>query len=76
MNYLKVPAAMGGHNCYRLDKCNRRIPTGYQLIANELLTPAEARRMHAPAEKLEPVTIKKSRVYVMFGARFEIREAI
>lgn len=41
------------------------------LIANELYTPGEFRRIANCQAWFEPVTIPKSRIYWMFGARFE-----
>ena len=41
------------------------------LIANELYTPGEFRRIANCPAWFEPVTIPKSRIYWMFGARFE-----
>lgn len=69
MQYFKVPGAMQDHPCYKPNK--PRTPNGYYLIANELLTPAECRTINAPINKLIPVTVKKSKTYKCFGARFE-----
>ena len=69
MQYYKVPASMQDHPCYKPNK-PRRIPNGYYLIAHELLTPAEAKRINAPVEKLDYIAVKKTDTYNCFGARF------
>lgn len=74
MKYYRVPAHMDGKPLYSLVK--PRTPNGWYLIAGELLTPAECKRMNAPVEKLEPVTIKKTEIYSLFGARFPAQNAI
>lgn len=74
MLYYKVPANLQDKPCYKPNKA-QRIPNGYYLIANELLTLAECKRINAPVDLLKPVIIKKTGCYTMFGARFERREA-
>ena len=69
MLYYKVPAKLQDKPCYKPGE-NRKIPNGYYLIANELLTAAECKRINAPIKLLEPVTMKKTNCYCMFGARF------
>lgn len=69
MVYYKVPPALQDAPCYR-PNVFPRIPNGYYLIANELLTMPECRRINAPIGKLEKVTMKKTGTYHMFGARF------
>lgn len=71
MKYYRVPAAMADRPCYKPSKPGfPRIPNGYYLIGNELLTPAECRKINAPVERLTPVEIKKTETFRMFGARF------
>lgn len=70
MKYYKVPRKLDGMMLYKPGNWPVRIPNGYSLIRNELLTEAEARRMNAPIHLLEAVTIKKTETYRMFGARF------
>lgn len=70
MNYYHVPAKLQDKPCYKPNKAHR-IPNGYYLIANELLTAAECKAINAPIDLLEPVTIKKTDTYKMFGARFK-----
>ena len=69
MVYYKVPPSLQDAPCYR-PNVSPRIPNGYYLIANELLTLSECRHINAPIEKLEKVTMKKTDAYHMFGARF------
>lgn len=70
MMYFKVPGHLDQKTLYK-PNCKKRIPNGYFLIANELLTPSECRRINAPSELLTPVNVKKTETYRMFGARFE-----
>lgn len=58
MVYYKVPPSLQDTPCYR-PNVSPRIPNGYYLIANELLTLSECRHINAPIEKLEKVTMKK-----------------
>lgn len=69
MLYYKVPAKFDQKQCYKANS-SKRIPNGYYLVANELLTAKECERMNAPIDLLEPVTIKKTLTYFCFGARF------
>lgn len=72
MTYYRVPANMGDKPCYSKGSHGSiRVPNGWRLIANELLTEREARMMNAPIASLERVVIKKTDCYTMFGARFE-----
>lgn len=74
MQYYQVPAALDQTPLYRAGNGPRRL-NGWQLIGGELLTAAECKRINAPVEKLTPVQIKKTAVYICFGARFERKEA-
>ena len=71
MQYYRVPRKLDGKQLFKTGS-GPRIPNGYSLIQNELLTEAEARRINAPIDLLEAVTIKKTETYRMFGARFAI----
>lgn len=76
MKYLQVPASLNQKQLYYPKKANSRgyskkIPNGYYLIARELLTASECKRINAPAELLTPVEIKKTQTYWCFGARFQ-----
>ena len=73
MMYYKVPAYLQDKPCYK-PNTTRRIPNGYYLIANELLTISECKRINAPIDLLTPVTVKKTECYTMFVARFEMRK--
>ena len=70
MMYYKVPANLQDKLCYKPNTIPK-IPNGYYLIANELLTATECKRINAPIELLEPVTVRKTNCYCAFGARFE-----
>lgn len=48
-----------------------RVPNGYNLIANELLTEKEVKKLNVPQMCVDPVNVKKSEVYFCFGARFQ-----
>lgn len=72
MLYYMVPGALDQKPLYRPGNGPRR-PNGWILIANELLTPYEARTRNAPIDKLVSVNIKKSQTYTMFGARFQVK---
>lgn len=74
MKYYRVPEKLDQKTLYNI-KNGHRIPNGYFLIANELLTEAKCRKINAPIEQLEPVEIKKTKTYWCFGARFEDKEA-
>lgn len=73
MKYFRVPVSLADKPCYSLVKPTT--PNGWYLIAGELLTLAECKRMNAPIDRLEPVEIKKTEVYNAFGARFPIEDA-
>lgn len=76
MKYLQVPASLDQKQLYYPKKTgshgySKKIPNGYYLIARELLTASECKRINAPAELLTPVEIKKTKTYWCFGARFQ-----
>lgn len=73
MKFYRVPGYLKDKPCYYPNKPNT--PNGWYLVGGELLTPAECERMNAPAERLERVTVKKTEVYNMFGARFPVQGA-
>lgn len=72
MKYLKVKSEYDGKNTYKVDASGRFIPTGWTLIANELLTEKEAAKMRVPEKCVIPVMVKKTETLFFFGARFEI----
>lgn len=76
MKYLQVPASLDQIQLYHPKRTSnhgysKKIPNGYYLIAHELLTDSECKRINAPAELLTPVEIKKTKTYWCFGARFQ-----
>lgn len=76
MKYLQVPASLDQKQLYYSKRTSnhgysKKIPNGYYLIAHELLTASECKRINAPAELLTPVEIKKTKTYWCFGARFQ-----
>ena len=76
MKYLQVPASLDQKQLYYPKRTSnhgysKKIPNGYFLIAHELLTVSECKRINAPAELLTPVEIKKTKTYWCFGARFQ-----
>lgn len=50
-----------------------RVPNGYNLIANELLTEKEVEKLNVPQMCVDPVNVKKTEVYFCFGARFQVK---
>ena len=72
MKYLKVPEKLDNRTLYKWTLNGKCVPNGYYLIANELLTKKECEKMNAPVSLLEPVEVKKSETYRMFGARFAV----
>lgn len=78
MTYYQVKTEFDGKKLYK--KCGerglsnvRKIPNGYNLIANELLTEKEVEKLNVPQICVDPVNLKKSEVYFCFGARFQVR---
>lgn len=52
-----------------------RVPNGYNLIANELLTEKEVEKLNVPQMCVDSVNVKKTEVYFCFGARFQTQAA-
>lgn len=50
---------------------NERRSDGSIYVANELYTPAEARKYNINMDHVDAVEVSKRRVYWCFGARFE-----
>ena len=44
----------------------------WSVIANELYTESEVKRRRIPMQFLKPVDVPKSKIYTLFGARFEV----
>lgn len=82
MTYYQVKPEYDGKTLYK--KCGDRgyrngyrIPNGYNLIANELLTGKEVEKLNVPQMCVDPVNIKKTETYFCFGARFQVeKEAV
>jgi len=76
MEFYKVPKHLDQMKLYKKDSPkHHKIPNGYFLVENELLTEAECKKINAPIHRLEKVNIKKNRTYWFFGARFEDEDA-
>lgn len=76
MKYYQVKPEFDGKQLYK--KQGQRgynnvykIPNGYNLIANELLTEKEVEKLNVPQVCVNPVNVKKSEVHFYFGARFQ-----
>ena len=50
---------------------NKKRPDGNIYVADELYTPAEARKYNVNMDYVDAVEVSKRRVYWFFGARFE-----
>lgn len=74
MIYYKVKKQFDGKQCFKPNTGDRLIPNGWNLIANELITPYEMKARNVNERYTEKVTIKKTNTYFCFGARFEISE--
>ena len=81
MTYYQVKPEYDGKTLYK--KCGDRgyrngyrIPNGYNLIANELLTGKEVEKLNVPQMCVDPVNIKRLNIF-LFGARFQMeKEAV
>lgn len=72
MTYYKVLAKADQKTLYKPGN-GPHIPNGWYLIGGELLTARECEKRNVPSACVEPVQVSKSRVYTMFGARFEAK---
>ena len=73
MKYYRVKPEYDGKQLYKREhKSGAKIPNDYSLIAHELLTEKEAEKLNVPQTCVDPVNVKKSQVYICFGARFEM----
>lgn len=50
---------------------NKKRPDGSIYVADELYTPAEAKRYKLNMDYMDAVNVSKRRIYWCFGARFE-----
>lgn len=76
MKYYQVKPEFDGKQLYKKQgqrgySSVYKIPNGYNLIANELLTEKEVEKLNVPQVCVDPVNVKKSEVYFCFGARFQ-----
>lgn len=69
MTYYKVKPQYDNKTRYRWNTHHQSTPDGI-LIANELYTPAEIKRLSICPDWIEKLEIKKSKIYFFFGARF------
>ena len=75
MKYYRVKPEFDGKTLYKKQRqrgysSTYKVPNGYNLIANELLTEKEVEKLNVPQVCIDPVDVKKSEVYFCFGARF------
>ena len=78
MKYYRVKPEFDGKTLYKKQRqrgysSTYKVPNGYNLIANELLTEKEVEKLNVPQICVDPVNLKKSEVYFCFGARFQVR---
>lgn len=78
MTYYQVKSEFDGKQLYKKQgqrgySSVYRVPNGYNLIANELLTGKEMEKLNVPQVCVDPVNVKKSEVYFCFGARFQVQ---
>lgn len=82
MKYYRVKPEFDGKTLYKKQRqrgysSTYKVPNGYNLIANELLTEKEVEKLNVPQVCIDPVDVKKSEVYFCFGARFQMeKEAV
>ena len=83
MLYYRVPEKLDGKQLFKqaakapegVTLYKPLTPNGWHLIAGELLTLAECRRMNAPIRLLQPVNVKRTEIYFFFGGRFPVSGA-
>lgn len=78
MKYYRVKPEFDGKTLYKKQRqrgysSTYKVPNGYNLIANELLTGKEMEKLNVPQVCVDPVNVKKSEVYFCFGARFQVQ---
>lgn len=76
MTYYQVKPEFDGKQLYKKQgqrgySSVYKIPNGYNLIANELLTGKEVEKLNVPQMCVDPVNMKKNEIYFCFGARFQ-----
>ena len=71
MQYFKVKPQYDNKTRYRWNNHRQGVPYGI-LIANELYTPCEYKRLAMCPAWFDTVEIPKNKIYWFFGARFEM----
>lgn len=69
MTYYRIKKQYDNKRRYIRNNHGQRVPNGI-LIANELYTPAEYKKLSICPDWVEKVEIPKSKIYFFFGARF------
>jgi hypothetical protein len=70
MTYYRVKPEYDNKKRYTWNNKGHGVPDGTILIANELYTPAEFRKIANCPAWFDVVDIPKSKIYFFFGARF------
>ena len=71
MLYYRVKKEYDNRTKYTWNNKRQGVSNGI-LIANELYTPSEFRKIANYSGYFEPVEVKKNDIYFFFGARFQI----
>ena len=76
MTYYQVKPEFDGKTLYKKQGQKGyssvcKVPNGYNLVANELLTGKEMEKLNVPQMCVNPVNVNKNKVYFFFGARFQ-----
>ena len=71
MLYYKVLPQYDNKKRYRWNNHGKGVADGSILVANELYTPGEFRKIANCPAWFEKVNISKKKIYFFFGARFE-----
>ena len=69
MKYFRVKPQYDNKTRYRWNNHHQGVPDGI-LVANELYTPTEYKRLANCPFWFEPVELPKNKIYWFFGARF------
>ena len=70
MTYYRVKPEYDNKKRYTRNNKGQGVPDGTILVANELYTPAEFRKIANCPAWFDVVEIPKSKIYFFFGARF------
>ena len=70
MTYYRVKPEYDNKKRYIWNNKGQGVPDGTILVANELYTPAEFRKIANCPAWFDVVEIPKSKIYFFFGARF------